>query len=311
MMFTVRSPIGHLVRVRLSNSLVIISILLATLHVVFGWASAYCTSHPVSMAGLCRSADFTANDQQAKTNVDRRDSLMAIINLIFVGVTALAAVLTYLVYKNIRDHTTQVERAYIDLSHHPPGMIDVLTAVTLSNSQDRSVAPVRNIRVSIAVKNHGNTPGNVVQRLIHEYISASGLPETPPYQLQKIRRTQIHLVKEAAFNIGGEFTILAADLDEITSAQAIVDPNTAKKLYVIGFVDYVDKFQRRHRSGYARVYVPAVDREKPIKLRRKLDGTVTTIDDEFAYARRNNLRFVAEPGYNYDIEIDEEGNAIT
>ena len=45
---------------------------------------------------------------------------------------------------------------------------------------------------------------------------------------------------------------------------------------VIGYVDYIDKFGQKHRSGYARQYDPGVE----------LGG--------------NNLPFVRKAGYNYD-----------
>jgi hypothetical protein len=59
----------------------------------------------------------------------------------------------------------------------------------------------------------------------------------------------------------------------------------ARTLWLIGYIDYADKFDRTHRGGFARRYIPT-----------PLPGTV------------NNLVFELTPGYNYDWEIDEHGN---
>ena len=60
-----------------------------------------------------------------------------------------------------------------------------------------------------------------------------------------------------------------------------------KTLYVIGLVEYVDMFGVCHRAGYARRLAPG--------------------------RAENNLVFVAEAAFSYDVEIDESerltGNA--
>jgi hypothetical protein len=71
-----------------------------------------------------------------------------------------------------------------------------------------------------------------------------------------------------------------------TALDGVVIPDgglQGRRLWVIGYVDYTDRFSppRRHRSGYARRYNP----DQP--------------DD--------NLGIEGERGYNYDIEIDENG----
>jgi hypothetical protein len=67
-----------------------------------------------------------------------------------------------------------------------------------------------------------------------------------------------------------------------------------EELYVLGYTDYRDRFGGLHRTGYARLYSPALDDEA------RYEGGVT-------FNRRNNLVFVPQPGYNYDIEINEQG----
>ena len=51
-------------------------------------------------------------------------------------------------------------------------------------------------------------------------------------------------------------------------------------LWIYGYVDYIDKFQERHRGGYARVYEPGRGAGPP--------------------EQRNNLIFVSQRNYNYD-----------
>ena len=54
-------------------------------------------------------------------------------------------------------------------------------------------------------------------------------------------------------------------------------------LCLLGYVDYMDAFEQRHRFGYARQFVPNT--------------------------RENNLVFITKPGYNYDRERKHgEGN---
>ena len=68
------------------------------------------------------------------------------------------------------------------------------------------------------------------------------------------------------------------------------------KLWLYGYVDYIDQFGQRHRAGWARLYEP--DRD---------DRQYYPSDDDFA--KRSNLVFVAEEGYNYDRErMPREGN---
>jgi len=61
------------------------------------------------------------------------------------------------------------------------------------------------------------------------------------------------------------------------------------KVWAYGFVDYSDRLGKKHRSGYGRRYSHMVD-TKPQGL------------SEEKFAKRNNLLFMNEQGYNYDRE---------
>jgi hypothetical protein len=85
-------------------------------------------------------------------------------------------------------------------------------------------------------------------------------------------------------------------------------------LYVLGWVEYTDQFGTRHRAGYARFYDQSADsRERYTRRQAVQVGNLrlpNTVPDEAAYQARNNLRFVTNPRYNYDIEIDEQSNPV-
>ncbi|HZT75856.1 MAG TPA: hypothetical protein VFA27_04305 [Vicinamibacterales bacterium] len=265
------------------------------------------TSSPFS--GSANSPDIAANQRESKAAqfVDKFFDPI-------VWVSLAVAFFTFLqvgIYRQMRDHTIDIERAYVDLSHNSPGIADALTSVAIGSAQSPTATHIRKLHANVGVINNGNTPGHVERVLIHEYISTALPADDPPYQLDRVKPAQIHLVKNARFNIGCEFPIDVATLDEICSAAGITDAETAKKLFVIGFADYTDKFGRRHRAGYARVYKPEIDRVKQQKLIRLPDGNIGVVDDEFAYKRRNNLHYVVQPGYNYDWEIDDSGNRKT
>jgi hypothetical protein len=166
------------------------------------------------------------------------------------------------VYRQMRDHTQIVERAYVDISHDPPGL-------QMGND----------IRFSVAVKNHGRTPTDVTPPVMFLALEEGDeLPDTPPYGAPTSAATSAFLMPNEAFHqweLRPQFP--ATDVAMINTGQ--------RHLWLIGYVDYVDKFGHRHRSGYARKYIPT-----------PLPGT------------QNNLVFITKPGYNYDIEIDEQGH---
>ena len=66
---------------------------------------------------------------------------------------------------------------------------------------------------------------------------------------------------------GDNFSITPSELEQVKEGTL--------KLYLVGYVDYMDAFGERHRGGYARIYDP-----QP--------------------GLPNNLGFVTEDGYNYD-----------
>ena len=84
------------------------------------------------------------------------------------------------------------------------------------------------------------------------------------------------LVSNDSFNVSCSLLILGdVQFNNITMGEL--------QLFVVGYVDYVDQFRERHRSGYGRRYA------------HDADG--------------NNLVFIDARGYNYDrVRLPGEGN---
>jgi hypothetical protein len=102
------------------------------------------------------------------------------------------------------------------------------------------------------------------------------LPEAPDYSNSQVEyRIDAFLVT----NDETFFTcIMPLDPSAIFAAE-----QEQKRLIVFGYVDYIDQFKVRHRSGYAREY------------------------DKIT--RPNNLIYVTQPRYNYDrVRRSEEGD---
>jgi hypothetical protein len=150
----------------------------------------------------------------------------------------------------------RAERAYVKISHRSPGL---------------SIGPAPNqISLGLEATNHGRTPAriaNFVMKIGHRPANRAP-PERPPYDPIDPTRVEAFLVANESFNYSPTFVLPDGVLEEIRNAK--------RRLYLFGYVDYIDQFSCRHRGGYARVYKP-----------------------ETQYAT-GNLFFVTQAGYNYD-----------
>lgn len=205
------------------------------------------------------------------------------------------------IYRAQRDHAMVIERAYIDISHNKPGFLDVLDGVVMSKTADPQERR-QTIRANVKIANRGNTPALVTRTLLHEVLTDSPLPAEPPYRLDKAKNTQVHLVKGESFNLFGRFTVDANALDAVKTTKG------AMALYLLGFVEYTDKFGQQHRAGYARVYDWQTDAFAPYKIAKNDIGAPVADVDWKAHGDRNNLPYVLQPDYNYDVGIDKKGN---
>ena len=116
------------------------------------------------------------------------------------------------------------------------------------------------------------------------------LSEVPNYYVRKRQEPT------RAFLVTGEvFTRYERSLRIEPAVIPAVKDETVK-LMLYGYVDYIDVFGKRHRSGYARDYSPKRDNRADYPY-----------DEEFE--TRNNLVFMEQRGYNYDrLRKKGEGN---
>jgi hypothetical protein len=101
------------------------------------------------------------------------------------------------------------------------------------------------------------------------------LPTTPDYRRSAGGSDKAFLVANEEIFAPQTFPIQPDSVQAIKAGRL--------KLYIIGYVDYVDAFGSKFRSGYARVYDPAVDEGVPP-------------------AERSNLLYFPAAKYNYDRE---------
>lgn len=152
------------------------------------------------------------------------------------------------------EHARTAERAYVKLSHASPGLKAESTGLFSVNMQ---------------AKNTGRTPANITEMRVKPVLLSNGesLPSRPNYERQGSQTRKAFLVADMAVYFGDTFSVTPAQAEQINDGTL--------KLYLIGYVDYIDAFGQHHRGGYARLYDP-----QP--------------------GLSNNLAFVTEGGYNYD-----------
>jgi hypothetical protein len=172
--------------------------------------------------------------------------------------------------------TRTIQRAYVKISHPPPGV------ERLDDSG--------NIWLTISIKNYGQTPATVSDVVLRPLVVPRGepLPRVPNYSMEiKWPVIRAFLVTNDEFFLSRFCTI---STDEMSKVKGLISD-----LYLVGFVDYIDKFRQRHRGGYARQYQPMMDK-----------GSRDPTERDFA--QLNNLTVVAQDGYNYDrVRLRGEG----
>jgi hypothetical protein len=122
---------------------------------------------------------------------------------------------------------------------------------------------------------------------MHLFITDEPLPHLPPYDGGKLRRMWVTVMKGQDITIFHNHLFQVAGIEDLKASESL-------KLYAIGYVDYIDKFGERHRSGYAHVYNPSLD-----NFNYWSEDTDPTTAAK-AWAERLNLSFVTQPNYSYD-----------
>ena len=151
---------------------------------------------------------------------------------------------------------TLSERAYVGMSHTQPGLIQL-------------PPPDSGYKVEMEIRNVGRTPATITDVVL----DVSVLDETEslaailkyPVNAPELA-PEIFLYADGFFFAERRFPISGDVMDDIQTHK--------KTLILFGYVDYIDQFGRRHRSGYARQYNPADN--------------------------NGNLHIAIKKGYNYD-----------
>jgi len=156
--------------------------------------------------------------------------------------------------------TRTIERAYVKMSHNFPGLV-----------RESALGP---FSINMKVENFGNTPSETTDLVLQLFCTDKDelLPDIPHYAPENKNKPPLRafLVAGEHFNytVGKAFSVPVEVLEKVRIGE--------RKLYLIGYVDYIDKFKRRHRAGYARLF------------------------EYHAATDANNLIFVTQKGYNYD-----------
>ena len=202
---------------------------------------------------------------------------------IFTVVLAISTIMLWRATKAIGERADAAfrtaERAYVKMSHAPPGLrcIQALT----------DTAPTQYL-ITITITNFGRTPARVTNVLAKRIMltTSQARPPKPDYTPDPWypESPKAFLVTNDTFS----FTRVWQFWDEIEPSGA------THELYAIGCVEYEDAFGTRYRAGYARKYVPRLNRE---------DARLYPTPE--SYADRSDLVFVTQEGYNYDICLDD------
>jgi len=139
--------------------------------------------------------------------------------------------------QTVLGQTRVIERAYVKLSHEPPGVGFERMDMT--------------IHVKLRVKNFGRTPAQVTDVILRPVILAPAerLPAVLSYRGTEVYpATRAFLVADDKIFTHVVFPLSEREYEGVWARQL--------SLHVIGFVDYIDAFGVRHRGGYARIYTP-------------------------------------------------------
>jgi hypothetical protein len=157
------------------------------------------------------------------------------------------------------------ERAYVNLSHEPPGLRVEYRRLPLEQRSPGTEYQWE-VSASLRVTNNGRTPAEINANAAAVWTGAE-LPREPPYPVAS---------PETFSLAAGDYYVIPYK-DKFEDAEWNEVWNGARKAWLIAYVDYTDTFQHRHRAGYTRLY------SRP--------------DIE------NNLVFALTAGYNYDREL--------
>ena len=201
--------------------------------------------------------------------------------LFFTACAGVGSVLTFFVYWSMRNHTMQIERAYVGFG------------VWLMDGEPES-ALSKHLRLGLQLHNFGNTPATI-EEVETWYVIGPRIPKGPGYDTNR----RIHFDASKPFLVkGGDYVRHRLDFEiPIEKWQHVRVPGNLFEdrgtpepeewsLCIAGRVRYRDRFEQSHEAGFGRVFTGVFDREiNPRTNIRK---------------RTESLVFVEVPDYNYD-----------
>src|ERR1700733_3639195 len=198
------------------------------------------------------------------------------------GVIAWFTIVLARVGRKADTHFQVVERAYVKLSHHPPGIYWQNPGLHVPE-ENREYW----VRIGFRVKNLGKPPAHVTEICLAYKPVGKGekLPDVPNYSEGTIGPAHAFLVTEDEFSHLTRVKIAIEDKESIWKGD--------KRLFVFGYVEYRDKFGANHRGRYARRYEHGPEAPTPInihtgeKLRRD-EGVISIPNRAFVYQIRYN-----------------------
>lgn len=161
--------------------------------------------------------------------------------------------------------TKRAERAYVAMSHNE-GIVFI---------QGKNEAKYS---IQVAIKNWGRTPGTVEDVRLKAVLlpSPEELPETPNYSSAQTLETA------KTFLVPGAELFSTEPLGTLSGDEVMALSVRSKRLFVFGYVQYSDKFGKRHHGRYGRVFEPGRE--------------------------GNNLLYISRGAYNDDVEIGADQN---
>lgn len=148
----------------------------------------------------------------------------------------IVAIIQACIYASMHRTNEEIERAYVDMSPRPGSPIAAFTPLD----------------VVIGIKNYGRTPANVVAAALDARITDEPLPDAFP-TIQPKEDVRFWIQPNDTINWSPDY-----DLTEPLSREIIQDLIDKQKVcWIIGWVDYVDRFKKSTRHRFTRRYDPA------------------------------------------------------
>ena len=108
-----------------------------------------------------------------------------------------------------------IERAYVTMSHDPPGLnISDLIGVSRSSMTGGNGIPRQDVNYRVTITNKGNTPAIVTAHLLHLVFSDEVHPE-PQYANEKAIPIRVSLVKGDSFSVFQNHNIEASAVGQV------------------------------------------------------------------------------------------------